>query len=278
VAGVRAVRYDLHVDGMRRVTARYVSADGPSAGPYAALVFGTDHELSNVARAVERITFEEKFGNDAATMRAEYGPYEAGSWFIAVVDRRYSMPAGVIRIIEDAGAGLKSLNDATTHVGATVERIRAHHGMDDGGRTVDVATLAVLPQYRGARSGLMVSTMLYRTLYVQFGCEGVKHAVAMIDRAAFRNLTLIGVPMTPMVGSGPFEYLGAAENWALYGDFHQWGPSITLRVAELRRQARPGLTDLRRPSIRRLLFRRMAARVANSIITGEGLERHVVLR
>ncbi|MFI5840973.1 hypothetical protein ACIA8K_14830 [Catenuloplanes sp. NPDC051500] len=259
---------------LSRAEIRSMIRPGAYPGRFAALLAGTDHPLADPARSIERIAFEQTFGNDAATMSAEYGPYEPASRFIIVLDQAHRLPAGVIRLIDESPAGLKSLNDAPAHIGGTVEAIRAHHHMTDGRPAVDVATLAVLPEYRGARSAL-VSTLLYRTLYRVFTREHITHVVAMIDRDAYRNLRRIGTPFVPMLASGPFAYLGAAENHALYGHFPDFGPAITQNAAALRESARPTLADLRHP--RRLLFRRAAAHIATSIITGNGLDRQIHL-
>ncbi|WP_051799380.1 hypothetical protein [Catenuloplanes japonicus] len=235
---------------------------------------GPSSPLAAAARTVERSVFAETFGNDAATMETEYGPYEPASRFIVVLDRARQHPAGVIRLIDESPAGLKSLNDAPAHIGGTVASIRAHHHMTDGRRAIDVATLAVLPGYRGARSAL-VSTLLYRTLYRAFTRDHITHVVAMIDAPAYRNLRRIGTPFVPMLGSSPFSYLGAPETHALYGDFQTFGPSIRANAIRLRTAARPSLTDLRAP--RRWLFRRAAAHIATTIITGKGLDPHIHL-
>ncbi|GAB7049399.1 GNAT family N-acyltransferase [Catenuloplanes indicus] len=243
-------------------------------GRFAALLTGPDHPLADAARLVEQTVFETEFGLDADTMKAEYSGYDAASRFIVVLDQARRRAAGVIRLIDESPAGLKTLNDAPAHIGGTVDDIRAHHRMTDGRRAVDVATLAVLPEYRGAHS-VLVSTLLYRTLYRVFHRDGITHVVAMIDEPAYRNLRRIGTPFVPMLGSSPFAYLGSAENRALYGDFREFGPAITRNAAALRHRARASVSDLLHP--RRLLLRRIAARVATSIVTGEGLDHRIHL-
>ncbi|MDR7280129.1 hypothetical protein [Catenuloplanes atrovinosus] len=246
----------------------------PYPGRFAAVLVGTDHPLAEAGRVVERAVFETSFGLDADAMKAEYGEYDPASRFIVVLDQARRRAAGVIRLIDESPAGLKSLNDAPAYIGGTVDSIRAHHGMTDGRPAVDVATLAVLPEYRGARS-VLVSTLLYRTLYRAFHRDGIVHVVAMIDDRAYRNLRRIGTPFVPMLGSSPFPYLGAAENRALYGDFRRFGPAIARNAAELRRRSRLSPSGLRHP--RRLLARRVAARVADGIITGANLDAHIHL-
>ncbi|GAB7041431.1 MULTISPECIES: GNAT family N-acyltransferase [Catenuloplanes] len=243
-------------------------------GRFAALLTGPDDPLADAARAVEQTVFETEFGLDSDTMKAEYSGYDAASRFIVVLDQARHRAAGVIRLIDESPAGLKTLNDAPAHIGGTVDDIREHHRMTDGRRAVDVATLAVLPEYRGTRS-VLVSTLLYRTLYRVFHRDGITHVVAMIDEPAYRNLRRIGTPFVPMLGSSPFCYLGSAENRALYGDFREFGPAIARNAATLRAQARLSPANLRHP--RRLLFRRMAARIATTIVTGSGLDHRIHL-
>jgi hypothetical protein len=270
-------RYDLSFDQVRRDVSDFLTRVDLLPGRFVVVVVGPDHQLSAAARSVERVAFEEKFGNDAKAMQVEYGDYESASRFIVVLDRGEQLPAGVLRFIEDGGAGLKALNDAPAHIGGTVAQIRAYHGIGGDEVARDIGTLAVLPQYRGSRSAFMVSSLLYRAVYLVFHQQGVKHVVAMIDGGAYRNLKTIGVPFVPMFGSAPFEYLGATDNRALYGDFHQLIPAMSEKAAELRQQARLGLRDVCRPNLKRLVFRRVAAKIATSIATGDNLDPHIVL-
>ncbi|MEU8611841.1 hypothetical protein AB0C29_28030, partial [Actinoplanes sp. NPDC048791] len=219
-------RYDLDPAAVRRITAEFLAAH-PTSGRFVTAVVGPDSDLAGVGRALERQVFSETFGNDATVMAAEYGPYEARSLFFVVIDRRRGVPAGVARMIESHGAGVKTVDDAPPHVGADVATILAAHGMN-GEKVWDCATLAVLPQYRGRRSALLVSTMIYRTFLVMGRRHGVRHAVSMLDKGAYRNLKLIGVPMRTLADSGPFEYLGSAENRAVHMDF----PAIEAAVRE----------------------------------------------
>ena len=103
----------------------------------------------------------------------------------------------------------------------------------------------------------------------------MRHAVAMLDRGAYRNIRLIGMPLEPLAGSQPFAYLGAAENRAVYMDFPRMEPAIREQAERLRRSARLGAGL--RLGVRRLLTRRIAARVALRIGTGTDLDQHIVL-
>ncbi|GAA3336457.1 hypothetical protein GCM10020358_08690 [Amorphoplanes nipponensis] len=275
MAPTTTARYDLDPATVRRVTAAFLAAH-PGRGRFVTAVVGPDSDLAAVGRSLERQVFTEAFGNDAAVMAAEYGPYEAASLFFLVIDRRRGVPAGVARMIESRGAGVKTVDDAPQHIGADVATILAAHGMT-GEKVWDCATLAVLPQYRGGRSSLLVSTMIYRTFLVLGRRHGVRHAVSMLDRGAYRNLRMIGVPMRTLAGSGPFEYLGSAENRAVHMDFPAIEQAVREQAARMRRAARPGLTALRRDGLGKLLKRRVAAGVSRRIGTGRDVDDHIVV-
>ncbi|GID92332.1 hypothetical protein ACFQFC_40935 [Amorphoplanes digitatis] len=270
------VRYDLDAAGMQRITAEFLAAHPAGTGRFVTAVVGPDTELARVGRALERRVFEESFGNDAAVMAAEYGPYEANSLFFVVIDRRRGVPAGVARMIEGNGAGVKTIDDAPQHIGVDVGTILAAHGMN-GERVWDCATLAVLPQYRGGRSSLLVSSMLYRTFLVIGRRRGVRHAVSMLDRGAYRNIGMIGAPMRTLADSAAFAYLGSPENRAVYMDFPLIEPAVREQAVRMRRASRPTLTALRRSGLRKLLTRRIASQVSTRIGTGADVDEHIVV-
>jgi len=275
MASSMTARYDLDPAAALRVTAEFLAAH-PTGGRFVTAVVGPDSDLAAVGRALERQVFEESFGNDTAVMAAEYGPYEASSLFFVVIDRRLGVPAGVARMIESRGPGAKTVDDAPQYIGADVDTILAAHGMT-GEKVWDCATLAVRREYRGGRSSLLVSTMIYRTFLVLGRRHGVRHAVSMLDKGAYRNLKLIGVPMRTLADSGPFEYLGSAENRAVYLDFPAIEGAVREQAARMRRSARPGLTALRRGGLRKLLTRRVAAGVSLRIGTGKDVDDHIVV-
>jgi hypothetical protein len=275
VTAATPTRYELSPARARRITAEFLAAH-PTDGRFVTAVVGPDSELAAVGRALERQVFEEAFGNDAAVMAAEYGPYEARSLFFVVIDRKRGVPAGVARMIESRGAGTKTVDDAPQHIGVDVGTILVAHGMT-GEKVWDCATLAVLPEYRGGRSALLVSTMIYRTFLVLGRRHGVRHAVSMLDKGAYRNLRMIGVPMRTLAGSGPFEYLGSAENRAVHMDFPAIEDAVREHAARMRRAARPGLGALRRGGPRKLLLSRVAAGVSWRIGTGADVDDHIVV-
>ncbi|ROP34398.1 hypothetical protein [Couchioplanes caeruleus] len=276
MTAVTGTRYEISPTTARWIVADFLDAHPTPRGRFVSAVVGPGTQLADVGRALERQVFERTFGNDAAVMAGEYGPYEANSIFFVVLDRRRRVPAGVARMIESTGRGVKTIDDAPRHIGVGTADILAAHGMD-GGRVWDCATLAVLPEYRGSRSSLIVSSLLYRTFLVIGGRRGVRHAVAMLDRGAYRNIGMLGTPLRPLAGSGPFAYLGSPENRAVYMDFPAIAPAVAAQAAVHRRAARPGLATLRPGGLRRMLTRRVAATVSRRVGTGQDLDRLIVV-
>jgi hypothetical protein len=268
------VRYDLDAAMVRRLTGDALAAH-PGPGRFVSVVVGPDEPLADVGRTVEREVFEAAFGNDAEVMGREYAAYESRSLFFVVLDRRHGMPAGVSRIIEDdRGVRVKTIDDAPAHIGRDVDAIVAAHGLT-GAKVWDFATVAVLPAYRGGRSGLAVSSLLYRTFLVAGTRAGAHHVVVMLDSRAYRNMRLLGVELTALAGSAPFEYLGSAENHALYVRFDALAPSIAAQAARLRRPFAPIGGEIRARGLRRLLIRRVAAGISHRVASGAGLDPHI---
>ena len=268
-------RYDLTSDEMQRLSRERLDRHPLPDGRFVLFTLAPEEPLADVARSIECETFLASFGNDADELSAEYAPYEKASRFLLVVDQRRGEPAGCARVIEGTGAGTKTLDDAPALVGRTYEEIAAAHGLN-GEKVWDYATVAVRPAYRGRRSALAVSSLLYRAVLVQGIREGVKHLTAMLDRGVYRNMKLLGTPFVTLAGSGPFEYLGSAENRAVYADFPSCGPAITTQAERLRQASRPTLDDLRQSGPRRLIRRWVAADVSHRVATGAGLDANII--
>ena len=92
-----------------------------------------------------------------------------------------------------------------------------------------------------------------------------------------RNLKLVGVEFAPLAGSEPFDYLGSPLTEALHVPFPELVPSIARQAGRLRRLGSPFNGSIRARGLRRLLTRRIAARVAHQISSGDGLDESIVL-
>ncbi|BCY08285.1 hypothetical protein [Actinoplanes sp. L3-i22] len=240
-----------------------------STNRFVALALATHDPMADVARTVERMVFEESFGLGEAAMLAEYTPYEEQSYFFLILDRETGLPAGAARAIEGGG---KTLDDAPDLIGHSLSVIVDMHGMHDGGKIWDYATLAVLPRYRADRNGLTVSGMLYRAFINAGHRWNVRHVVCMLDSAAFRNLDMLGVRFVPMAGSEPFEYLGSAANRALYIPFDEIARSMGDMAELLSQPEVPDANGRRRPGARRV-----TQRLASQVSSGDDLDPHIEL-
>ena len=159
--------------------------------------------------------------------------------FLLVLDRERAMPAGAMRVAAD-------------------------------GATWEFTPAAVLPRHRGKRSALTVSTLLYRTLITLARAEGARQLTTVMDRAAYRAVRLIGLPLRPVEEPGP------AGTVRLAGDVARFERSLTEQAATLRRAARPGAPEVRRVGQRRLAERRIGADIARRLATGDGLDEHIL--
>jgi hypothetical protein len=266
------VDYDLDETAVRRLTADALARHPELSGRFVGLAVGATDPLADVARTVERQVFEESFGNDATEMADEYERYEQDSLFFVVLDRQAGLPAGAARVIDGGG---KTLDDAPALIGVGRDTIVALHELRSG-RIWDFATLAVPPAYRG-RSSLAVSTLLYRTFLNAGHRAGVRHLLAMLDHRAHRNLMLVGAPFVPIAGSEPFDYLGSPSTRALYVPFGDLVPSIRHQGGQLRRFGAPISGEIRARGLRRLVIRRVAARVSTRIASGKGVDEQIEL-
>lgn len=190
----------------------------PGDGRFGCYLIEPSSPHSDIARVIECEVFEKYFGNVPAEMAHEYGRYEQSSLFFLIVERDTQRPAGVLRIIQNSAAGLKTLNDiqgAPLHL--PTPKVVAHHGIRNLDRCWDVGTLAVVKEFRGQAHNHIVSTMLYGLLYAEVEKRGIEHVVTVLDRHAFMQLTqMLGVPFTPIAGSEPFSYLGSDNSRAAY--------------------------------------------------------------
>jgi hypothetical protein len=208
--------------------------------------------FSDIARSVECRVFQHFFGNTAAAMQAAYGPYEQSSQFFLMVDRQEKCSAGTLRIIENSLHGLKTLNDIALPPLCIPEHVvRAHHGIESFDKCWDIGTLAVLKEYRGQQQDHTVGTSLYGVLHRAARQSGVDHAVTILDRHAYAQLTqMLAVPFEPIAGSQPFDYLGSTDSRAAYLHFPKVVPRVEKHMGDLDEPVRASL----RPYIGRAIY------------------------
>jgi len=171
-----------------------------------------DGDWAALARYVERTVFLEAFGNDQAQMDREYGRYEASSFFILAIDHRMQEPVGMIRILEQSDVGLKTISDIeqVPGWGASYQQFLARHcGLDDPNLILDIATLAVLPEWTSTASGMLTAAALYGGVYRCAHAIGARQVVATLDESVAALLSGLDVPLDPICDLPAIEYLGS---------------------------------------------------------------------
>jgi hypothetical protein len=233
--------YNLSAREAREQTARLIAERRWSADEsrYMCVVLGPESPFVDLGRYVETTVFFEAFGNRPDLMAAEYQPYEAASEFYLVVDRSACGPIGVMRIIKDSPSGLKSLQDlARVPAGFTGDDVIEAYGMDMR-RCVDIASLAVVSEHRGAQDRYIPSRLMYRTLFLLvLDNPAFDWVVTIIDRKAERALSTLKFPFRPLLDSGYFPYLDSGASRALIAKTADFRPVLTAWVERLRRAPR----------------------------------------
>jgi hypothetical protein len=235
-------RYDMPVEEVRALSEEFIEQSATPEmlkqkfGCY--IVSGKD-PYSNLARCVEKEVFYETFNNTAELMDQEYGPYEEHSTFFVVMDHNNVQPVGVMRVIENSDKGLKSLVDlphtqARSNEGRvlTAETVYDAYGIDPN-KCIDIATLAILKEWRGGREGRIPSLLLYRSLYLTVlrDRSAFTHAVSIMDIKAKKGLDSMHMPFRPILESEPFSYLddsGAqgSLSQAIIAENHTFYPTL----------------------------------------------------
>ena len=203
---------DLHDVDLRLLTQRIVVPG--AVEPFGAYLFRSDEPGAELGRHLERTVFLETFGNTREQLAEEYGPYEASSVFICVVDHLRHVPAGVMRVLLPSPAGFKSLNDIESVWGEAAEDLIERTGLTlDPYRTWDIATLAVAADYRAKATAGLVSMGLYQTLGLAARACGIHWFVAILDMPVFRMLRWkLRMIFAGYEGVAPLPYLGSVAS------------------------------------------------------------------
>ncbi|HSH61858.1 MAG TPA: hypothetical protein VK988_19865 [Acidimicrobiales bacterium] len=222
-------RIDL-VEAELRALSRSV-IDRDAGQPFGVYAGSAAEPIAAVGREVERIVFGQAFDNSPALLAAEYGRYDEASLFFCVLDHRRGLPAGMMRVIRPSPAGLKSVHDLERlwghRAGEALPGTGAPLALD---RLWDLATLAVMPEYRGRGTSGLVSLALYQAVCTSARQCGIEQFVAIIDMAVFRLLQWqLGRPFSRFSGVQPMGYLGSLASLPVWCDIAEW----SRRVAEV---------------------------------------------
>lgn len=212
-------RYDLSPETVRAMSARVLeerAGEIPDRYRFVAVELDGLDEYADIGRYVERVVFEQAFGNYAAEMEREYGPYEEASRFFVSFDRQETRPSGVLRVIANSEAGFKTFNDiASEPFFVDQDDAVRRHDIKDLDKVWDIGTVAVLPEYR--RGEGPVSIQLYRALYMAALHEDVEHFVSVIDDGPLRKMRgYLGLMFNPLADAAPQPYLGSKKSHAVH--------------------------------------------------------------
>jgi hypothetical protein len=229
---IRAQQWELADDLIVR--------EGRGDTPFGLYVLDAHEPAAELARTIERDVFYEAFGNTPDLLAAEYDRYEDASVFLCVVDHRRRAAAGMMRLVAPSVGGFKSLHDLERLWGVTPDDLAAQHGLAlDLSSLMDMATLAVPPDYRGAASSGLVATVLYQGLGRMSLERDLRWYVAILDQIVLRQINWpFARPLTPIPGTEPMRYLDSPSSQPVYIDCVDY-------------QARVGLLD---PQMYALLF------------------------
>ena len=246
-------RYSLSAPTMQELVRTLIQKHPlPGEGRFGCYRIPGQSRFSDIARSVECRVFQHFFGNDAAVMQDAYGRYEQSSCFFLMVDRVEQRAAGSLRVIQSSPLGLKTLNDIAQPPLSLPEHVVCErHGIQSLDKCWDIGTLAVLKEYRGQSSDHLVGTMLYGVLHRAALESGIDHAVTILDKHAYAQLTqMLAVPFEPIADSAPFDYLGSPDSRAAYLYFPKVVPTVERYMGRLDETIRTSL----RPYISRVIY------------------------
>jgi hypothetical protein len=225
-------------DSELRLIAHHCIEPG-SAHPLGLYVLGPEDPAAELTRHVERTVFYEAFGDTPELLAKEYDPYEDASLFFCVVDQLRKLPVGAGRIVVPApgGPGLKTINDIPAVWGVPAEEMIERSGLAmDLARTWDVATLAVMPEYRRSASAGLVSAALYHAgLRSALRC-GIELMIAILDEPVFEMARIhFHAAFTPLGGAPAKQYMGSARSYPVWIRPGEWVDRV--------RQSDPAMYD-----------------------------------
>lgn len=180
---------------------------------------------SDIGRSVEAEVFEEFFDNDLERMKREYGPYDAASTFLTVLDYEQGKPVGVIRIIRPSEQGLKSLNDLVRpdspwyKDGDSLEKRWAEVD-NDPEHTLDISTMAVMPEYRSNHAEDGASAALYSTCVRWSLANGYNRWVAIVDKKIHDMMQAWGEPFGHFKGADWARYLDSKQSRPVHAELY----------------------------------------------------------
>lgn len=229
-------RYELSPDEIIELTNNLLeerASNIPKEVRYITIEIDGNDKYANIGRHVERVVFEEAFGNDSQEMIKEYGPYEDASVFFVSFDREAIQPTGALRAIGNSSKGLKTLNDAQNEpFNVAIDEAIQFHNITNLDEVWDIGTAAVLPEYRASRS--MPSIQLYRTMYLSALKNNINHLISVVDDKLLNTLVeRLAMPFVHLADSDPGSYLGSEKSHAVYAHVPEFYDRMSLAMGSV---------------------------------------------
>lgn len=178
---------------------------------------------SALGREVEKEVFGKYFGNGLDVLSREYEAYDNHSLFLVAIDANTFIPAGVLRLIEPSNQGLKTLHDIENpllpwHIKENELAQRMLPPMFDLSKTLDIATLAVKPEYRVVSDGHLdrISALLYYAMYQWSRLHGYEQWVGILDTRPLEAIQQLGAPLDLFDGLLPARYIDSESSIPFY--------------------------------------------------------------
>lgn len=196
--------------------------------PFGLYLVGHADDRSELGRHVERSVFEEFFSESDEILRDEYAAYENSSLFLVILDHEKHQPAGTVRLILPSIAGFKALNDLkeTWGVNPEVAIATSVRGFDVS-KAWEIATIAILPEYRSSTHTAAISLALVQGVITLGAMVGVETGLAIFDVVALELIqTVCGDAWKPIAGIEPQRYLGSPASIVCFCDMSEYGPRL----------------------------------------------------
>jgi hypothetical protein len=186
-----------------------------------AMHFQVADRLLESALDCEAEVFLRWFGNTAAQLADEYGPYADSTVFLVVADR-HDHVVGAVRLLAPGGrAGLKTLVDVAEPPWRVDGEASAAAVGIDLSSTWEVATLGVRRTSDADRVQLALA--LYHGLMTIAQVNRMSSFVAVLDERVRRLLSSVGIITHPLPGTSTAPYLGSGASTPVYCHF---GPML----------------------------------------------------
>ena len=183
------------------------------ADPVFQLRFAPSGDELRAAIECEAAVFHKAYGNTAAQLAEEYGPFAEASVFIGVYEPGGDA-VGAVRLIRPTELGLKTLHDVSLPPWSLDVGRMARAARLDLARTWDFTTLGMRRGLR--RHGTLVSAALFHGLVQAVRANNIPSAVMMIDERVRGLLRLAGMTGQTMPGAQTAEYMGSARCTPVY--------------------------------------------------------------